>query len=137
MYSYMFYCNFFGASFIEVYCYTFLLPPIFRTGLIHSCHPSPFWNCILPFLYTSPFLEMYYYTYHSILLFYYFLANTFRNLLLQFVSPTISSWFHRIVLLQFSTAPIFPYFPLDCSYSFTLLWYSFITPRPYLLFSLL
>jgi hypothetical protein len=127
----------FLASFIEVYCYTFLLPPIFRTGLIHFCHPSQFWNCILPFFYTSPFLELYYYTYHSILLSYHFSPNTFKNVLLQFVSPTFSSWFHGIVLLHFSTVPIFPYFPLDCSYSFTLLWYSFITPLPYLLFSLL
>ena len=49
MYSYTFIPNLFWASFIELYCYTFLMRPIFRTGLIHFCHPSPFWNCILPF----------------------------------------------------------------------------------------
>jgi hypothetical protein len=80
--------NVFGASSIELYCYTFLMLPIFRTGLIHFCHPSPFWNCILPFLYTSPFLELYYPTYHSNLLFHCFPANTFRNVLLHFLFPT-------------------------------------------------
>jgi hypothetical protein len=57
--------TFFWASFIELYCYTFLMLPIFRTGLIHFCHLNPFWNCILPFIYTSPFLELYYSTYHT------------------------------------------------------------------------
>ncbi len=80
--------NLFWVSFIELYCYTFLMLPIFRTGLIHFCHPSPFWNCILPFYYTSPFLELYYYTYHSIFLFHCFPANTFRNVLLHFLFPT-------------------------------------------------
>jgi hypothetical protein len=58
--------------------------PIFRTGVIQFCHPCPFWNCVLLFSYTSPFLELYYYTNHSILLFYCFPANTFRNVLLHF-----------------------------------------------------
>ncbi len=120
-----------------MYCYTFLMRQMFRTGIIHFCHPRPFWNCILLFFYTSPFLELYYYTYHSILLFYCFPANTFWNVLLKLFSPTFSSQFHRIVLLHFSSAPFFLYIPLDCLYSFTLLWYSSTTPHPYLLFSLL
>ncbi len=88
MYSYTFIPNLFLTSFIEVYCYTFLLLPIFRTGLIHFCHPRPFWNCILPFFYPSPFLELYYYTYHYIFSFHHFPADTFRNVLLHFLSPT-------------------------------------------------
>ena len=88
MYSYTFHSQPFSGSSIEVYCYTFLLLPIFRTGLIHFCHPSPFWNCILPLFYTSPFLELYYYTYHYIFLFHSFPADTFRNVLLHFLSPT-------------------------------------------------
>ncbi len=88
MYSYTFYPQFFWASFIELYCYTFLLGPIFRTGLIHFSHLSPFWSCILPFFYTSPFLELYYSTYHSILLRHRFPTNTFRNVVLHFLSPT-------------------------------------------------
>jgi hypothetical protein len=78
----------FWASFIELFCNTFLMRPIFRIGLIHFCHPSPFWNCVLPFFYTSPFLELYYSTYHSNFLFHCFPASTFRNLLLHFLSPT-------------------------------------------------
>ena len=31
--------------------------PIFRTGVIHFCHPGPFWKYILPFSYTSKFLQ--------------------------------------------------------------------------------
>jgi hypothetical protein len=85
----------------------FLPAPTFRTGVIHFCHPRPFWNCILPFSYTSPFLELDYYTYHSILLYNCFPANTFRNVLLQFFLPLYPGQFHRIVLLHFCTAPTF------------------------------
>jgi hypothetical protein len=83
------------------------LAPIFRTGVIHFCHPRPFWNCILPFSYTSLFWELYYYTYHSILLFHTFPANTFRNVLLHFYTQLFSGQLHKSVLLHFSTAPIF------------------------------
>jgi hypothetical protein len=88
VYSYTFCPKLFWASFIKLYCYTFLMLPIFRTGLIHFCHPSPFRNCILPFFYTSPFLELYYSTYHYNLLLHCFPANTFRNVLLHFLFPT-------------------------------------------------
>jgi hypothetical protein len=107
MYSYTFIPNRFQASFIELYCYTFLMRPIFRTGLLYFCHLSPFWNCILPFSYTSPFLEQYYSTYHYIFLFHQFPANTFRNVHLHFLYPTFLGQFHRSVLLHFSTATHF------------------------------
>ncbi len=81
--------------------------PIFRTGVIHFCHPGLFWNCILSFSYTSQFWELYYCTNHSILLFHCFPTNTFRNVLLHFLSPTFLGQVHRSVLLHFSTAAPF------------------------------
>jgi hypothetical protein len=99
--------TFFPAKSIEVYCYTFLLLPIFRTGLIHFCHHHPFWNCILPFFYTSPFWGLYYYTYHYIFIFHCFPADTFRIVLLHFLLPVFLDQFHRSVLIHFSTAAYF------------------------------
>jgi hypothetical protein len=107
MYSYTFYPQLFLASFLELICYTFLMPTIFRTGLIHFCHPSPLWNCILPFFYTSRFLKLYNSTCHSNLVFHSFPANIVRIVLLHFLSPFFSVQFHRSVLSHFSTAAHF------------------------------
>ncbi len=125
----------FFASFIKVYYYTFLPLQFFRTGLIHLFHQRPFPNHILPFFYTSKFLKLYYYTYHSFLFFFFLFPPIVLGMYSYNFFPTFSGWFHRIVLLHFSTAPIFPYFPLDCCYSFTVLWFSFHIQLPYLLFS--
>jgi hypothetical protein len=97
----------FLGQFHRIVLLHFSTAAIFRTGQIHFCHPSQFWNCILPFFYTSQFLELYFSTYHSILLFHGFPANTFRNVLLHFFYPTFSGQFHRSVLLNFCTATLF------------------------------
>ncbi len=122
-----------------------------RSVLLHYSTATVFqnWNNTLfssePIseLYTSIFLHkpnfgtvLLHLSFFSLFLFP-FPSNSFRNVHLQFPPPTFSGWFHRIVLLHFSTVPIFPYFPLHCCYSFTLLWYSFNIQLPYLLFSLL
>ncbi len=95
----------------KLYPFIFLHKPIFGTVLLHLSFFSLF---LFPFP-----------------------ANCFRNVLLQFLPQLFPSCFHRTVMLHLSTLLLFPYFPLDCWYSFTLLWYSFNIQLPYLLFSLL
>ncbi len=107
MYSYTFYPPLFWANFIELYCYTFLMPPIFRTGLIHFCHSSPFWNCILPFSTQAHFGKC---TITPIIIFSYIIV--FLPILLGMYSYTFypqlfSGHFQKSLLLHFSTAAHF------------------------------
>ncbi len=97
MYSYTFYPQLFLGQFLRIVMLHFLMQPIFRTGLMHFCHPSPFWHCILPFFYISQSLELYNSSCHSNLEFHSFPANTFSTQIFPIQ-------FHKIILLHFSTA---------------------------------
>ncbi len=64
--------------------------PIFRTGVIHFVILADFGTVSFHFPTQAKYCKLYYYTYHSILLFHSFPANTFRNVLLHFYPQTFS-----------------------------------------------
>jgi hypothetical protein len=101
----------FPASFIELYCYTFLMHPFLSNVTIffhftllwypfitqspnlielysHIFYPLPFWKCTLPFSYTGPFLELYSYIFHSFLIF-----NVFPPIILGMYTYTFQLFY--------------------------------------------
>ncbi len=87
MYSYIFYPQLFTGQFHKSVLLHFSTAAQFYNWINTLCHPHPFLELYLSILYTSQFLELYYYTYHYIFLLYHFPADTFRNVLLHFLSP--------------------------------------------------
>ncbi len=82
--------------------------PIFRTGVIHFCHPGQFWNCILPFSYTSKFLRTVLLQFSFYSLISQFSRQYFQECTLTlFILKRFPGQFHRIVLLHFSTVAHF------------------------------